>query len=219
MIELAPEQILALAFGTRALREPYSRLLRLDRSLGRSMPHASPPIVGQIRLAWWREQIQSPSTANAPDPVLLGLEELIRDRPVSRSDIAGLVDAWEILLVDSDLTDDNLHDFSKGRGGGVFRLASAIAGVPADAATERAGMLWALADFSRHCTDCALADRALVLARELSGSARELPRALRPFAILAHFAESDAERGLDQRIAAGSPRRIAQAWKFVLGIS
>lgn len=219
MIELAPEQILALAFCTRALREPYSLLLRLDRSLGRSMPHVSPPIVGQIRLAWWREQIRSPATANAPDAVLEALDSLVRTRPVSRSDIAGLVDAWEILLVDSDLTDDNLLDFSKGRGGGIFRLASAIAGVPADAAMDRAGMLWALADFSRRCTDRALADRALALARELSGSARALPHALRPFAILAYFAERDAARGLDRPIPAGSPCRIAQAWKFVLGMS
>ena len=77
MIELAPEQILALAFCRRRLREPYGLLLRFDRSLGRAMPHLGPPIVGQARLAWWREQIRSSPGSGAPDPVLDGLGGMI----------------------------------------------------------------------------------------------------------------------------------------------
>jgi phytoene synthase len=219
MIELSPEQTLALAYCRRSLREPYFLLLQFDRNLGRSMPKGGPAIAGQVRLAWWREQLRSPAMTAAANPLLEGLDGLIRDRSIARGDLDGLVDAWEILLAHSDLSVENLLDFAMARGGGIFRAASAIAAVAADENTDRAGMLWALADFARHCADRELADRALVVAQEYRGAARLLPRALRPFAILAHFAERDAARGFDRLTPAGSPRRIAQAWKFVLGIS
>ena len=101
MIELAPEQILALAFCRRRLREPYGLLLRFDRSLGRAMPHLGPPIVGQARLAWWREQIRSSPGSGAPDPVLDGLGGMIGTHPAARAGLAALVDGWEALVADS----------------------------------------------------------------------------------------------------------------------
>lgn len=218
MIELLPEQTLALAYGRRHLREPYSLLLQLDRSLARSMPREGPPIAGQVRLAWWREQIESPMKAAAANPLLERIGGLIADRSIARKDVAGLVDAWEILLAHTDLSGGSLRDFARTRGAGVYRLAAAISGVAADDRLDRAGMLWALADFARHCTDRKLADRALALALEHRGAPRMLPSALRPFALLSHFAESDAVRGFDRLIPAGSPRRIAQAWQFILGL-
>lgn len=219
MIELSPEQSLALAFCGARLREPYSLLLQFDRNLGRSMPQDGPAIVGQIRLAWWREHVGSPAIIAPANPLLERIDDMIRDQSIAREGLAALVDAWEILLENSDLSGKGLLEFAMARGGGLFRLASSIAGVVADENTDRAGMLWALADFARHCTDRQLADQALVLAQEYRGTARLLPRALRPFAILAHFAEKDAACGFDRLPPTGSPRRIAQAWKFVLGMS
>ena len=61
-------------------------------------------------------------------------------------------------------------------------------------------------------------EHVLGLARAFCGSARRLPGSLRPFALLAYFAERDAIRGFDRLIPLGSPRRIAQAWKFSLGM-
>lgn len=219
MIELPPEQRLALAFCAQGLRERYALLLRFDRGLGRAMPHRGPPVVGQIRLAWWREQILSLSGSGAPDPVLDGLDGLIRAHPEARNGLARLVDGWEALLADPGPSDNRLLDFAKARGGGLFRVACIISGAAAGEAADRAGTIWALADFARHCRDRDLAVRALALALTFGGAPGKLPRKLRPFAILAHFAERDAAHGLERLTPAGSPRRIVQAWKFVLGIS
>lgn len=218
MIELAPEQTLALAYCRQDLRGPYGLLFRFDRSLARAMPHLGPPIVGQVRLAWWREQVLSLSGSGAPDPVLDGLDDLIGTHPGARAALGALVDGWEALLADSDPSGDRLLDFARARGGRLFRIACIVSGTEAEDAAERAGALWALVDFARHCSDRDLAVHALALAGEFGGAPRELPRALRPFAILAHFAEKDAARGIERPIPSGSPRRIAQAWKFVFGM-
>lgn len=219
MIELAPEQILALAFCRHDLREPYGLLLRFDRGLARAMPHLGSPIVGQVRLAWWREQILSLSGSGAPDPVLDGLGEMIGTHPAARAGLAALADGWEALLADPDLSGDRLLEFAKARGGSLFRVACIISGGEAGEPADRAGTIWALVDFARHCSDRELAARALAIAGEFRGAPRELPRALRPFAILAHFAERDAAGGLERMPRPGSPRRIAQAWKFTLGLA
>lgn len=219
MIELAPEQILALAFCRQDLREPYGLLLRFDRSLARAMPHLGPPIVGQVRLAWWRDQIRSLPESGSPDPVLNGLNDLVGAHPDARSVLEALVGAWEALLADSELSGDRMLEFAKARGGCLFHVACIVSGTRAESAAEHAGTLWALADFARHCSDRDLAVHALSLAGAYAGAPRELPRALRPFAILAHFAERDAAGGIERLIASGSPRRIAQAWKFVLRIA
>lgn len=219
MIELTPEQSLALAYGRRRLRDPFSLLLAFDRNLGRAMPHDGPDIVGQIRLAWWREQVGSPARAAAASPLIEGLQSLIETHSIARGDLVALVDGWEILLGNSDLSREGLCAFAMARGGGIFRLAAHISGVSPNDEMVRAGMLWALSDFARHCSDRQLADRTFILARDYLGTAPLLPRALRPFALLAHFAERDAICGLDRLPPAGSPRRIVQAWKFMLGFS
>lgn len=219
MIELAPEQVLALAYCRQDLREPFGLLFRFDRSLGRGMPSLGPPIVGQVRLAWWREQILSLSGAGAPDPILNGLDALVGTHPGTRAALGTLVHGWDSLLADDEPSGDRLLEFAKARGGSLFRIACIISGAEAENAAERAGALWALADFARHCSDRELAAHALSLARAFGGAPRELPRALRPFAILAHFAERDAVRGIDRLNPSGSLRRIAQAWKFVLRMS
>ena len=219
MIELAPEQILALAFCRRRLREPYGLLLRFDRSLGRAMPHLGPPIVGQVRLAWWREQIRSSPGSGAPDPVLDGLGGMIGTHPAARAGLAALVDGWEALVADPELSGDRLLEFAKARGGSLFRVACIISGGEAGEPADRAGTLWALVDFARHCSDRDLAAHALALAGAFGGAPRELPRALRPFAILAHFADRDVAGGLERMPRPGSPRRIAQAWKFSFGLA
>ena len=219
MTELPPEQILALAYAQRAQREPFASLLLFDRILGKSVASASASLLGQIRLAWWREQVAAlPSEHPGPDPVLGALDGLIRNHEVKKGCFVDLVNGWETLLDDSPLSDDRLVAHAGGRGGALFRLASAVSGTAAGEEIERAGTLWALVDFARHCSDRALAGRALALATQYEGAARLLPRGLRPFAILTRFAERDTARGLDRLTPTGSPRRILQAWAFVSGL-
>lgn len=220
MIELAPEQRLALVFGPRELRHAHASLLQFDAFLAKSVTLVREPILGQIRLGWWREQIgRLPSLMAGPDPLLAALDDMIRHHHVQRDDLIALVNAWETMLEDPAPSGSDLIEFARARGGSVFRLASAISGTAINEATDQAGTLWALVDFARHCADTSRAQRALALAAGFVGVARVLPGGMRPFAILARFAERDALRGFNLLTPPGSPRRIVQAWKFVLGLS
>ncbi len=220
MIELAPEQRLALAFGPSDLRAPQSSLLRFDGFLAKTVRLAREPLLGRIRLAWWREQIGFlPLPKPGPDPLLCDLEELIRHHHVKTDDLLALVNAWETMLDETPSYDGDPIAIACARGGAVFRLASAIAGTVFSDVTDRAGTLWALVDYARYCADPDLARHALDLANGFVGVARALPRQIRPFAILTRFAERDAVRGIDYMMPPGSPRRILQAWALASGLS
>ena len=220
MIELAPEQRLASVFGPSSLRVPQSSLLQFDAFLGKTVRLAREPLLVQIRLGWWREQAGLlPMPKPGPDPLLGALDELVRYHHVATADLHALVNAWEAMLDETRLMESDVIAIARARGGAVFRLASAIAGTAFDKSTEEAGTLWALVDYARHCADPGLARHALDLATGFVGVARMLPRQIRPFAILARFAERDAIRGLDRMTPPGSPRRILQAWEFVIGLS
>lgn len=217
MIALSTEQELALAFCGRRFREPLSLLLQFDRSLGRAIQQQSAPIAGQIRLAWWRDEVAALEMAPRSNPVLAAFASFIGDQALGKEALAQIVDAWEILLGDGDLSDEGLMDYARARGGSMFRLAADVSQAGARMGLEEAGTLWALVDFARHCADPVLAKRAFELGPAFLGSARQLPGHLRSFAILAYFAERDVIRGFDKMVPAGSPRRIVQAWKFSLG--
>ena len=178
------------------------------------------PILGQIRLGWWREQIERlPSLTAGPDPLLAALDDMIRHHHVQTDDLIGLVNAWETMLEGPAPSGSDLIEFAQARGGSVFRLASAISGTAINDAIDQAGTLWALVDFARHCAETNQGQRALALAAGFVGVAWALPGGMRPFAILVRFAERDVLRGFNRLTPPGSPRRIVQAWKFVLGLS
>ena len=219
MIELAPEQVLALAFGPNGLRAPQSSLLRFDAFLAKTVRLAREPLLGQIRLGWWREQIGLlPSPRPGPDPLLAALGDLVRHHHIATDDLCALVNAWETMLGETSPNNSALIAMASTRGGAVFRLASAISGSVVDEVTIQAGTVWALVDYARHCTDPGLAHRALELASGFGRVSRMLSRHIRPYAILTRFAERDAMRGLDRMTPIGSPRRIVQAWALVLGL-
>ncbi|MBL0116186.1 MAG: squalene/phytoene synthase family protein [Sphingomonadales bacterium] len=215
MIELSAEQGLALAFCGARVRALFSNLLQFDRNLARAVQQENAPIAGQIRLAWWRDQVAESPGRRTPSPMLDGL---MQGTALARQLLTQIIDAWEILLAEGELSDETLLHYANGRGSGVFCMAATLSETDASEALEAAGTLWALVDFARHCADPAMSEHVLGLARAFCGSARRLPGSLRPFALLAYFAERDAIRGFDRLIPLGSPRRIAQAWKFSLGM-
>ena len=219
MIAHSNEERLALAFGRRSNRASFSLLLELDKSLGRALQHASAPLAAQVRLAWWRDQIAADRISQGASPVLAGLAHIFADHEDARAACARMIDGWDVLLAEDILSDDAILRFARDRGGSLFLLASIAAQEKGRGCIEDAGALWALADFARHCSEPAIAARALALGRPLLGSARSLPRALRPFAILAYFAERDVLRGPDKLLPLGSPWRIAQAWAVLLGLA
>ena len=57
---LPPEAELALAWSGPKVRAPLSTALQLDRRLARIVSRTTEPMLGQMRLAWWREALNRP---------------------------------------------------------------------------------------------------------------------------------------------------------------
>ena len=123
-------------------------LMRFDRILAATVANARNPALAQLRLAWWRTQLE------APLPGSEGFEAI----ELFGAKLLPIIDGWERLLAPMPLSADDLQAFGEGRGGGIFALIGGAAS---------AGVGWALADFARHCTDKSTA----ALARQMADSA------------------------------------------------
>lgn len=133
--------------GTRA-----DALVALDRQLGEIIRTTTQPIVGQMRLTWWREALEKLGQGPVPaHPVL----EAIAAADIHGAALASMVDGWELLL-EEEVGDAALLAYARLRGDTLF---AALAG------TTRGGDGWALADLAAHVGDAALATRAGGFAR------------------------------------------------------
>ena len=205
-----PERELALAYAPDdGRRAALSALLALDAALGDVVRSTTQPALGQIRLAWWREQLVKLDTAPPPAmPVLEGVAENVLPRGVSGTAVSGIVDGWDVLIEEETLDDAALDRFAAERGGRMFALAARILGGDATVA-ERLGRGWALFDLARHQSDAATAARADALAgAALAGS---LGGVARPLGMLALSARLELAR-----VPQGGPRRAARLMWFGL---
>jgi len=207
---------LALAYARSRVRGAFSALIQLDTALSHSAAAVSDPFYGQVRMAWWRDQIAVLGTGTVVnDPVLMSLERIIS--PV-RTDAIRLVNAWETVFDPWPMTVESADEHARERGEALFAMAAALAGEPFGTDLSTAGRLWAMADVALHCPDRKVAERMIEAARPLVGIAEHVPRSMLAFAILARFAERDVQRGLSNKIKPGSPRLITEAVGLFLGL-
>ena len=205
-----PERELALAYAPDdGRRAALSALLALDVALGDVVRSTTQPALGQIRLAWWREQLVRLDTAPPPAmPVLEALTAHVLPRGVTGVELSGIVDGWDVLIEEEALDDAALDRFATERGGRLFGAGARLLGGDATVA-ERLGRGWALFDLARHQSDMATAARADTLARAaLAGS---LGGVARPLGILALSARLELA-GVPQ----GGPKRAARLMWFGL---
>lgn len=145
-------------------------------------------MLGQLRLAWWRDRLSDdPAKWPAGEPLLASL----RDWGAAARRLARLVDGWEALLGEPPLPAQAMKDFATGRVSGIAALGDRL-GVP-DGGLESLALTWALADLSLHLGDPA--ERAA--AQSLLPPARLLhvDRAMRPLTVLAGLSHRAVRRG------------------------
>ena len=162
---------LAFSYAPDRSRAALEALFALDTALGNILRTTSEPLVGQMRLAWWREALQSLDTSGAPaEPVLQSLTALALPLGITGAALSAMVDGWEPLLGDSRL--GSIEDHARLRGRALF----AMAGVALDAAegdpVGEAGEGWALADLAANLSDPALASQARERAAAMLAHAR-----------------------------------------------
>lgn len=162
--------------------------------------------MSRIRLAWWREALERLDTeAPPPEPVLRALAEHVLPGGITGAELAGMEEAWALLLSEAMLTGDELNRYGCARGGRLFLLSARLLGV-ADFPAEESGKLWALVDLARHSASPEEAKSAFEAAEP--GAMTRWPRPLRPLGMLDMLARRDVERGLDIWERQGSPARM-----------
>lgn len=187
---LPPEAELALAWSGPNVRAPLSMALQLDRRLARIVGRTHEPMLGQMRLAWWREALGKP-VAQRPrgDAVLDGIGEHWQGREAF---LVQMVDGWEVLVTAQNLEPAEAEAFGTQRGAFFAALPDEQADAALAARLAAAGRRWALADAAAGVSDPG--ERAVLVEAGLAtvSPSLRIPRGLGGLAVL----ESLARRAL-----------------------
>lgn len=205
-----PERWLAVTYAFKKSRPALAALFALDISLGRVVASTTEPMIGAMRLAWWREALERLHQPPIPgEPVLQALAaELVHGRPEMAAQLAAMVEGWVALIEVDRLDTEALQTHARERGQRLFALAADALDVDRDMdVIERLGRGWALVDLaSRLSQTGARMEAAAMAADVLSDRPRSLPRRARPLTALATLARRDAQTRLRYR-RVGSPGR------------
>ncbi len=195
---------LALNYARAATRPRVAAVFALDEALGQIVATVREPLLAQIRLAWWREQLEAAGEPASPIARAIA--------PKDRASIAKIADGWAVLLDPLPLNETQLDAYARLRGGTIFDVMTA------NADSIGLGEGWALADFACRCSDQETARRALAMAAARLHPKRldAVPRDNLPFGVLARLALGDVQDGLPRKYALGSRRRAARALLYAL---
>ncbi|MES2095429.1 MAG: squalene/phytoene synthase family protein [Pseudomonadota bacterium] len=150
-----PLSRLAIGYAPAHRRAALVALFALDAALGQVLRTTREPMVGQMRLAWWREALARLDAAPPPgEPVLQALAVDVVPAGLTGAMLAELVDGWEPLLGDIDDTAIAAH--ASRRGAALFTLAGTLLGAGDRDPLTLAGQGWALADLAANLSDPAL---------------------------------------------------------------
>jgi phytoene synthase len=185
---LSPAARLALAYAPGAAKPTWLALLALDARLSAILQGRREPIAAQLRLAWWRERLESPPTQWPKGEPLLEALGTWRTPAV----LAVLPSGWEALLAEQ-ITRREIEEFAETKAAAFAGLASEL-GQLADGNCSAAARTWAAADLAAHTSNPAERQIVLDYARALPEPA-PLPRALRPLAVLARLGQASLAKG------------------------
>ncbi len=146
---LTPPQRLALAYAPKNVRVAFGLLLEFDAKVRGIVLNANEILIGQLKLAWWREAVLAdPSQRPKGEPLLARISNLT-EQDVG-PDLEMLLTAWEELLVGEGSV-RTLQAFAQARGTAIFGGYMRLIGAGVD--VEDAGTQWALRDLKGHDGD------------------------------------------------------------------
>ncbi|WP_439534160.1 squalene/phytoene synthase family protein [Polymorphobacter sp.] len=191
------ERWLASLYAPAPVRPALLALFALDLTLAEIPASVSEPMVGAIRLAWWREALEALDKGRAPDePHLEAAAQWLLPAGLSGADLAGLEERWAQRL-DGNLDPAAEHAAEAAGGALLFGLAGRLLGGDIGTA-EALGRCWAVGG--------ALPDR--------------VPAALRPLLALAALGVrdvADAEAGRPRAVRASAGRQLRILWAVATG--
>ena len=175
------ERRLALAYTPARARGAVLALFALDGRLAAVVGAAREPVLGQIKLAWWREQLRKAPAARPQGEPLLQLVGIWGEHGAT---LVALVDGWEQVLGDSAEPGEGVAAVAHGRAQGAAALAELLGHGRVARAAGRAAQGWTVAEFAATTAPSeGLAGIAQLLTAQ-DWSALRLPRDLRALAVL-----------------------------------
>src|SRR3954464_873905 len=202
--ELDHDRILALSYVSARRRPALAALWELDASMGAVLAGGREPMISRIKLAWWRDALETLDRAKPPaEPVLQSLADHVLPGGVAGAELAGMEEGWAVLLSDAPLSTDDLATYAAERGARLFACAARLL----ESHGEAGGEAWALADLARHCGNAEDRHAALAAARALPVPPR-LPHRLRPLGMLDALARRDVKPGRPHWEPQGAPGRM-----------
>lgn len=122
LADLPPAQRLALSYSSAATRSAWFALLALDSRLAGLVGRAREPMIAQLKLAWWRDQLDRPDlAAGHPEPLLVAM----RKAALETARLVCLVDGWEAALCAPDNAAQAAHGLALARAEAVTGLLGA----------------------------------------------------------------------------------------------
>jgi len=186
------DRYLAALYAPAGVRPALIALFGVDAELGVVVAGTTEPMIGEIRLAWWREALEGVDGGTVPAQPLLQLvaAELL-PRGIGGAALAGLEDRWLGMIGNSEVPAAHIE------GGGVlFGLAARLLGGD-EALGRRLGEAW------------------------VTGDATGLPRvpaALRPLLGLVRLAARDVARA-QQGTPPDAPGSLGRQWLLLKTIA
>lgn len=191
---LTPLQRLLIAYARKADKMRYAAAFALDNRLAESALGASEPLLGQVRIAWWRDRLADIDKAGDSGEPLLALFHDLEGQGTDLSAASGLVDHWEAVLLGDDGDDTvSLATALDGRGEALFALAGQCG--EADPVQRQWAAHWSRWDWLRRLQE----DRAETLWQQWRSDITQPPRkvfdrAARPLSMLCRLVYADRDR-------------------------
>ncbi|EAQ30232.1 hypothetical protein NAP1_05630 [Erythrobacter sp. NAP1] len=190
---LPDEAQLAIAYTAAAMRRPLTVFLELDARLARIVAATNEPMLGQMRLAWWRDMLAKPFEERPQgDAVLDGIGDHWAGHEAA---LSALVDAWEIMLAEN-LDAAAALEFATNRARPAEALAEMVSSNAEQSHAVGRGMIrWALADAAVNISS---SEEREILLQQATAQLRDrasYPRSLKGLRILSALAERSVRKG------------------------
>jgi len=145
------ERWLAALLAPAGAQPRLFALLAFNFEVAKTRESVSQPMLGQIRLQWWRESVESVFAGRPRKHLVVeALAAAHAVRPFGRGGFERLIDARERDLEDEPFaTLAELEAYAEATAGGLALLALEALGVEAEAAARKAGAAWAMVGLLR----------------------------------------------------------------------
>lgn len=190
---LAAEHQIAVSYMSRDLRGRLASFFAFDQRLARIVAKTTEPMLGQMRLAWWRDMLAK-ATEERPrgDAVL---DALGKEWGEEAAEFSAVVDGWEHMLGEPPLGEDALMQFAGGRIAPLRALMRRDERSSAKEASLAALRRWALVDAAANTTEGNEKLLMLELARSQGNPSARFGRGFRGLAVLDALARRSLYRG------------------------